>query len=84
MKKIIYLVLSIYVFVFSLNIVNALNVGGDYGGGSDTGFDTNYSSTTNHPDPQVAGIRFSFVNSDGVHIGSQDYIIDEDYNIVRN
>lgn len=84
MKKILFLMLSIYIFLFSLNIVKALNAGGDYGGGSDTGFDTNYSSTTNHPDPQVAGIRFSFVNSDGVHIGSQDYIIDEDYNIVRS
>ncbi len=80
MKKI---VLGIFVLLACMSTIFAYG-GGDYTGGSNNDFDSNTSATTSFPSPQVAGIRFSFVTSDGVNLGSQDYIVDEDYNIVSS
>ena len=83
MKKIILSFICFYFVIFGINKVIAAPVG-DHTGGSITDF-VSGGNTTNHPWPYVAGIRVSFVKSNGQMIGrSKDYIADEDYSIVSS
>lgn len=72
----------IFLIIFPLNVLAVAGVGGDYGGGSGSTM-VGVSGSTNYPSPQVAGVRISFVKSDGTSLASKDYILQEDLNVIR-
>lgn len=81
-NKIMYSVFLLIVLLALSTNIYAVDVGGDYSGGSIADFDQG-GGKTNWPYPYVAGIRINFVAADGRRIGNDlTFIYDSDLNLI--